>query len=192
MRVGSIATALGLLAMTAGCSGVRVYEPLDGQNYYDGAFQYATQKHEIDTVVLGTPFGPAASDDIAAITTAHMKGATEGPVVSFKPVAWAGAGDGNNGFRVVVLFDGKSPFIDDDLCKDGPSIETAPGASPVTMHAAFCEGPNLISSASGEVGSLSGPQDPKFRQLVREVAHAMIPAVDKNAISNDSGAVLTN
>lgn len=190
MKVASIAVAAGTLALLAGCTGVRVNEPVGGQNFYAGAFQYATHKNqEIDTVVLGSPFGPAQSDNIAALTTAAMKGATEGRTVTFRPASFKTAGDDNNHFRVVVLFNGKPPYISDDLCKDGPSIATAPGADRVTMDAAFCEGSSLISSADGTVSTLSGPKDPNFRELVRQVTHAMIPSVDKNELSNGPDVV---
>lgn len=181
-----VPAVLASLTLTvAGCDSVRVIEPGDGQNYYDGAFEYATQGGEIDTIVLGSPFGPAASN-VPALTTDHMKGATRGRVVTFAPVDWSTPGDA---FRVVVLFNGAPPFTADDVCSNGTDIGTNSADASTPMFAAFCQGAHLISFAHGAVGNLKGPDDPRFRDLVRQVTLAMIPAVDKNEISND-GSIL--
>lgn len=186
MKVGSIVVGAAMVAAVAGCTGVRIYEPLDGQNYYDGAFEYATQSGEIDTVVLGSPTG-SASADFAAETAAQMKGATPGRVVTFKPIPWS-APDKRR-FRIVALFNGKPPFVDSDLCQNGPEIDVNPGIEAVSMHAAFCQGGHLISSAHGRASNLTGPDDPQFRELVRGVAHAMIPYYDKDRVDGGGHTV---
>lgn len=184
MKVGSIAVAVALAAAVAGCTGVRIYEPLDGQNYYDGAFEYATRDGEIDTVVLGSPAGPASAD-FAEATATQMKGATPGRVVTFRPVPWTAPDDRR--FRIVALFNGKPPFVDSDLCQNGPGIGVSPGTGLVSMHAAFCQGGHLISSAHGLADNLNGPGDPQFRELVRGVAFAMIPYYDKDRVDGGGG-----
>ncbi len=186
MRKSFLLAAIVAPALALGaCSSVRINENHDSQNYYDGAFEFATQSGSIKTVVIGSPFG---KDDrsIADKTTALMKGATPGSVVTFEPSDWTKA---DNSFRVVVLFNGRMPYDQDAISKKGPEIGTDPGRSTVRMDAALCHGDYLISSADGSVDGLKGPDDPRFRELVRGVALAMIPAYNYNRDSSDTGGI---
>lgn len=169
--------ALAMLA--AGCTDVRVVEPGSGQSYYDGVFEYATRDGSIKTVVVGAPFVPGATN-VAALTTETMKGANRGPTVDFVPVSWP---QSDGGYRVVVVFNGATAFTAEDVCKLGAELPTAPTAAETTMDISFCIGKDLISSAKGYTKPLAGPQDPRYRDLVRGTTLAMIPPADINKLS---------
>jgi hypothetical protein len=171
----SLSAAMAAIALfLSACSGVRVIEIVGTQNYYNGAFEFATQSGSIKTIVLGSPFGKEAGP-IDAVTTGYMKGANRGPVVTFEPARWTKPG---NAFRVVVVFNGRVPFGHEAICKYGPDIGSDPGLATARMDAAFCQGDYLLSSAEGYVDGLTGPDDPRFGELVKAVTLALIPAID--------------
>lgn len=184
MALKSFALAAGALVLVAGCTSVRIYDPLDGQNYYDGAFEYATPDGTISTVVLGSPV-PAPAANLPQIATGHMKGATRGKVVTFEPADWTPPDEKT--FRVVAVFNGKPPYTDEDICTSAQTFETEPARVTATLDMAFCQGPHLLSAASGSVDELKSLDDPRFAELVKGVALAMIPRGDLDEISNDGG-----
>jgi hypothetical protein len=48
--------------ITAGCSQVKVIDTEYGQNYYDGAFEFATMDGSLKTAVVGSPFAAEATN----------------------------------------------------------------------------------------------------------------------------------
>lgn len=176
MKIAFFSLNFAALALAAGCNDVRIIETYDEPSYYEGAFEFATQNGEIKTTVLGTPFG--RNEEITPVTTGHMRGATLGRTVTFTPAGWT---VDENVFRVVVLFNGKSPYSRSDLCRKGPELATEmSNGAPVRMEAAFCQGPHLLSFAEGTAANVKDLDDPRFRELVRGVALAMIPPNDTN------------
>lgn len=186
MMMKSLLLAAGTMALVTGCASVRIYDANDGQNYYDGAFEYATQEGSISTVVLGSPV-TAPGANFAQRATGLMTGATRGRLVTFQPADWT-APDIKT-FRVVALFNGKQPFTDEDICKSAQSVNIEPVRATATLDMAFCQGPHLLSAASGSVNDLKSLDDPRFAELVRGVSLAMIPRADLNEISNDGSVV---
>lgn len=180
MTLARSAFTVASLVFVAACSDVWVLEPGFGQNYYEGAFEYAAKDGSVNAVVLGSPY-PGAGEGVPALTAATMKGATRGAEVDFMPVAWT---EPDNAYRVVVVFNGRAPFVAEDLCRNAPGVGTVDAPARTTMDIAFCQGNHLISSARGYTAPLTGSQDPRYRRLVREVALAMIPVADLNRIGD--------
>lgn len=161
-------------ALSAGCTTVRVIDSAGGQNYYDGAFEIATKDGEIDTYIVGTPFStPKPEFDNTVITTLY--GSTLGQKVNFTP---AKPNQKKYGFHVIIAFNAISPLSVADICEDARRIKTARNQSRVSMQAIFCQGAYPISYSSGYAGELKSPADPDFRNLVQQVALAMIPSYD--------------
>lgn len=174
MKMRSICVVFIAATLATACSSVRVTDHTGGQNYYDGAFEYATLDGTIKTHVVGSPFAntePAIPQSV----TASMKGATHGRDVTFVP---SPRNTTKHGFHVVVVFNGKNPLIETEICRNSDEIVTAPPADTTVMVAVFCQDGHPLSYSSGRVDGLRPSADPRFRQLVKQVARAMIPGYD--------------
>lgn len=180
MNMRSLGALLILAALSAGCSAVRVIDHAGGQNYYDGAFEYATLNGKINTFVAGSPFTNANAKFKNNITS-MMYGATFGRNVNFvatKP------NTAKYGFHVVVTFNAVNQLSIEDICADATRVKSEPNLETTSMQGIFCQGGYPLSYASGFVSGLTGPEDPKLTELVREVALAMIPRYDDNRSSD--------
>lgn len=174
MKLGKLAAFSVLAGLVAGCSNVLVTDYSGGQNYYDGAFEYATKDGSINTYIAGAPFlspGPEFKNTVIS----NLYGATLGRNVNFID---AKPNTERYGFHIVVAFNTTNPLGADDICRDATSVKSKPNLETTTMFGVFCQGGHPLSYASGTVGGLKGPSDPKLAELVREVALAMIPRYD--------------
>ena len=174
MKVRTLTAALLVAALSAGCSSVLVSDHEGGQNYYDGAFEFATLNGTINTHVIGAPFGKPAQE-FARSVTANMKGSTRGRVVEFIP---SPRNTTKHAFHIVVVFNGKNPLIETEVCQNADEIGTAQSPRTTTMFAIFCQDGFPISYSSGSVRDLQSTDDPRFAQLVKQVSLAMIPGYD--------------
>jgi hypothetical protein len=168
---------LAAFALLLGCDGVTVYEPLSAQRYSRGDFEYAARSGEMQTEVVGDPFGNAPG--LAAAVAEYMYRANHGPAVKF---ALEPAGRGSAPFHVVMVFNPPLRATGADACAHVGGLETARGSDPVNLLAAFCSGDVVMSEASGRIGGVAGPDDPKFRSLVRAVTTALIPVDDRKNV----------
>ena len=182
----SLATIAAIAVLSAGCTGVRIIDSEPTNNYYDGAFEFATRSGEIRTNVFGSPFNDAATDTFARSVTDAMKGANFGRVVAFVPAA---RNTDRKAFHIVTVFNGVAPFSETDACENVSEIATRPNAPTTTMHAYFCHGSYPLSSAIGFADNIKSESDPRFQQLVRQVAQAMVPRYDEQ---RSSGPDLVN
>ncbi len=161
--------------ITAGCSQVKVIDTEYGQNYYDGAFEFATMDGSLKTAVVGSPFAAEATNEFAKSVTGLLKNATFGRDVTFVP---APRNLEKNAFHSVIVFNGVQPFTEREMCENDVPIKTRASRAQTSMHAVFCHGKFPISYSSGFALNLAGPADPDFQILVRAVAQAMIPRYD--------------
>lgn len=183
MKLRTLAAVSVFAALVAGCSQVRVIDYNGGQNYYDGAFEYATQDGKINTYVAGSPFsntGPKFNTSI----TSMMYGSTFGRDVNF--VA-AKPNTEPYGFHIVVAFNAVNPLGVDDICRDATQVKSQPNLKTTSMLGVFCQGGYPLSYANGYVSNLTGPADRRLGELVREVALAMIPRYDDYNSSGGEG-----
>ena len=169
--------ALSAIAVIgAGCSTVKIIDAEPTSNYYDGALEFATMSGEIKTSVYASPFDETASDPFARSVTETMKGANFGRAVTYVP---APRNTDKRAFHIVTVFNGVAPFTDAEACENVAEIATQPKTKTTTMHAYFCHGAYPLSRAIGFVDNLKDPSDPRFQQLVKQVAQAMIPHYDE-------------
>jgi hypothetical protein len=183
MNLRVLFPVLLLGVVSAGCAAVKVVEHTDTQNYYDGAFEFATQNGEINTYIAGAPF--AGEDAIARFkfrVFSKLYRSTFGRDVNFKP---SKPNSEKYGFHVVITFNAVNHLSAGDICEDATQIKSRANLKTTSMLSVFCQGAHPISYSRGYVGSLSGPDDPKLESLVRGVAQAMIPLYDDHHSAND-------
>lgn len=161
----------------AGCAqGVIVYEPVYQQLFTDGDFESATLTGELRTAVHGSPFAQAgAGDGIAAATTSAMKGANRGKEVVFTT---SPKGKGSGGYHVVMLFNPLLAVSPEEICAGADGLGEKPGPGAVRLMSGFCFHDTLLSTAGGRISGASGPKDPAFQALVRDVTLSLFPAYD--------------
>ena len=167
MKIRSLIATCLFAAVSAGCNTVRIIDHSGGMNYYDGAFEPF--------------FGTGA--DTKNITTSMMYGATFGRDVKFVSAA---PNTDKYGFHVVVAFNVSDPLSVADICENAAQVKSDSSRRTTAMQGVFCQGGYPLSYASGYVSDLTGPGDPRFRQLVRAVTLAMIPAYDDYKFSGFS------
>ena len=171
LRFAIVAFALA----AAGCSDVVIQDApgvTSRTSYYPGEIEYATRKGAIATTVLGNPFG-GPKEEFDTRVLGLMKHQNRGVPAEFV----ATQGDRTDQvFNVVVAFNLPANIPARRLCKDPAALSTTPHAGNLRMTAAFCHVGSLQSGTFGIANNLSGPDDPKFAELVRGVTHAMTPA----------------
>lgn len=174
MKLRSLGTLLVIVGLATGCSVVRIIDHEGGQNYYDGAFEFATLDGTIKTHVVGSPF--AKPDPAFAQTvTANMKGATRGRDVTFVS---SPRNTTKHAFHIVIVFNGKNPLIETEVCRNADEVTTIPSPRTTVMFAVFCHDGHPLSYSTGFVDDLGSPADPRFPQLIKQVSRAMIPGYD--------------
>lgn len=178
-----ISTLFGVvLAVSACVGGVIVQEPVYEQIFTDGDAEYAMQNGEMLTRVYGNPFAPGAAG-IERSVTRLMKGANRGPEVEFTPKP---EGKGSDPYHIVMVFNPPPSLSAESICGGGSDFGSVPAGGLVTLLSGFCIGDDLLSTASGSTAGVSGPGDPKFRELVRLVTYSLFPAYDHHDIGGDS------
>ena len=178
-----IPSLCGLVLAVSACADlVIVQEPVFQQIFTDGDTEYAMRNGVMKTRVYGDPF-PDGADGIERSVMGLMKGANRGPEVEF--VAQP-TGTGSEPYHVVMVFNAPRNVMPESICADGPGIASAPEAGALTLLSGFCIGDDLLATASGSVSGVSGPDDPKFRSLVRQVTYSLFPAYDHNDVGGDN------
>ncbi len=165
--------ALGVVALAGCTSEVMVYEPGYPQRYSTGEFFYAARGGEMRVDVRGDPFGMAPERFADRVLT-DMAGATRGPNVNFTT---SPSGTGSAPYRVVMLFSAGPAAFGDDACAEtaGP---VAPYGDRLTLLSVFCNGDVALAESEGWAYDVAGPDDVRFRKLVRAVSLALIPTHD--------------
>jgi hypothetical protein len=158
----------------AGCdSVVKVYEPLYPTSYSDGELEYAARGGALKVDVRGNPFS-MIPEEFAERVIAEMKGATRGPEVNF---SGSPPGAGSAPYRVVMMFDARANANGNDVCAE--KAETLPAREKVLrLLTAFCNGDVALTESIGWVSDVTGPDDEKFRELIRQTALGLLPVHD--------------
>lgn len=179
-----IALAMAVVLAVAGCADILVYEVSPPRlSYFDGDFEYATHKGAIVTNIGGDPFA-IGSERFGALVRGHMQGASWGAPVEFT----ASASDRTvPPYKVVAMFNLKPSYDGDDLCRSMDGVETVPpSAARLRLDMAFCFGDAAKSMVWATARNLSGPDDPKFRTLIRDVTLLLIPTFTKQDTDDDT------
>jgi len=177
-----LAAALIGLALLGGCDGVIVYEPIYAQMYSNGSFEYAARNGVIKTEVVGDPFG--GSPNFAERVADYLYGATRSVPVKF---ALQPDGRGSAPYHVVMVFNAPAGATSDQACAQRVTPTAGRTSDTIQVLAAFCSGDLAVSEAGGRAGGITGPDDPKFRSLVRQVAYSLIPPYDRRDVGAGGG-----
>ena len=157
-----------------------MYEGHYPRSYSTGEFSYAARRGEMQLDVQGNPFS-MIPEQFADRVAAEMKGATRGPEVKFSTVP---SGEGSAPYRVVMLFNGPNSAYGNAACA-GNAMAMSPDGKKLRLVTTFCNGDFALTESEGWAYNVTGPDDAKFRELVRQVALSLIPTHDYNGSEPD-------
>lgn len=170
---GSLSATLALFLLS-GCAGMTVSRPAYVSSIYGiETLQGPAAQGGALLEVVGNPFPiPQASLDrtVARLIEANHFG-PDFPVLTEAPA------DRTLAYRIVVVFDPAPPASADAACtvKEQPRL-ASPG-SRTGMLAAFCEYRQRMTSTIAQGGPFTGPDDPGFQAMVKQVAHSIFPPI---------------
>ena len=166
-----LAAAAGVLILLSAC-GVPTTYKWNREQWSRAKLGYAAAQGAMLTEIRGNPFTtPKAQLDKTVTET--MYGAHFGPLVRFVTENEAPQGL-KSPYRVVMLFNPEETTNSKELCAGDP----APGAGTlgsVKIAAAVCAKDLMETSIWGKVAEVSGPDDPGFKALIRQMTMQLFP-----------------
>ncbi|TSD86603.1 hypothetical protein FFK22_021470 [Mycobacterium sp. KBS0706] len=154
--------------IVGGCSSDRVVVEDINPLYSSAEFFAAADGRDLRTTVLGNPFGTPGFDQAV---TALMTGTPVGPKTRFTTTPGPSA---NRDYSVTVVFNPSPDILAVDLC-NVQSLPTAATKRPIVARAAFCAAGGEASAVSGYLDQATGPADPKFTALIRDMTLQLFP-----------------
>jgi hypothetical protein len=177
-RAISLALGACLIAGATAASGVISYSKLS-YSYSPRDIAYAGGPGELWTEVAGNPFGATQADFDQAVTAA-MYGAHFGPPTKFTTAPSPAA---RHAFHVRLLFNGTATD-DAHICAGPPAAVSASRASDVVLYAAFCQDDESLSFLRAAGDGFSGPNDPEFKDFMRQVTMKLFPPQNNELLRN--------
>ena len=166
IRLRNVVVASALAA--SGCSGPRVVIEDVNPLYSRTEFFAAADGRDLRTIVLGNPFGASTFD---GAVTEIMTTTPVGPRTRFTTTPGPSA---NRDYSVAVAFNPSPDVLAVNLC-NVQSLPTAAAQRPIVVRAAFCAGGGEASAVSGYLDQATGPGDPKFVDLIRNLTLQLFP-----------------
>ena len=163
---------LGGLAAAAvsACAGGTVTYGVYHGNFDPSMLNYAAGKGGIYTELVGNPFD-APGTEVAEVVTSTMFSSHFGAQVDFLTERPA---DSTSPYMVKMLFNPAPGVSAANLCEDSnqPS-QAVPGK--LRVMAAFCASGYRETSVVGAIHGTTSPDDPAFRQLIRQLTVQLFP-----------------
>ena len=169
-RALSLFLALGLQA----CANTAVVH----YSYYNSAYTpghvdlAASIGHSL-AVIRDNPF-PQDPDNRGVV--AAMQGRNMGPRMYFAQVERP---DDRYGYKVILDFGGSRGGADECTRPATPAAKTPPQGE-IAVFASFCVGNVLLTDALGSISGATGPEDPRFQQMIGDIMVALTPPYDPN------------
>lgn len=180
----SAAVALGLAAC-ARSDGIRTVSSLDDR-YDSDDYAHEASVKPILVVVRGTAFG-LDQKALETTITNNMQGADWGPHAKFTTTPSA---DVAPIFSFVMLVNGPQNATAASLCRDpskAPAVTQPPTAGEVHILGGLCRYDQNMSEVTARVDGVSGPQDPKFHNLIVAAMQELTTPMTTQRLMHDMG-----
>jgi hypothetical protein len=191
MRIAHLLLS-GAMALTlvscARSDGISTVSQLDDR-YDSDDYAHEASVTPILVVVRGTAFG-LDQRTLEQAVAANMQGADWGPHARFTTVR---SSDVAKIFSFVMLVNGPRNATAAELCRDpakAPAAVTAPPAGEVRLIGGLCRYDQDMAEVTGRIDGVSGPQDPRFRNLIVAATHELTtPQTNQRLLlhNNDGG-----
>lgn len=158
---------LVLCAALAGCSGEKTFEPSDPRIKIDGYYNDGAGDRDIKLKVIGNPFA-APPDAFRQTLEADLQSDSVLGRSPTHPQVHPGS-SAKSLYRLAYAFNQPYSVYGNALCqvREEDAVATPP-STVVNATAAFCVGGEAEAYISGQTPA-DGPNDPRFRQLVRQM-----------------------
>ena len=178
--LGCIAALLVVSLVTACARNVTIAHMYRYDNYTFTTLSQPARQGGMWVDIVGNPFNAPQGEVNAVVEYAltNQRFGPEFPVMADPPP------DLSRVYRVLLIF---SPAINADLyymCRDRdqPRDETKSG---VALIIAFCEGRRTMTSLRATIPEASGPDDPRFRTMMRQVSVNLFPPIPEKRGRDD-------
>jgi len=177
MTSGGIKSAIALVAVAllAACEDqVHVESPNSFHTDVQAVATQARGEGDILLVVDG-----ADSVGSPANVEEAVRAAIQGRPGSINPsytLAADGAGQTTSTVRVVL--NGPKAMTGPDICRGEGAASNSDDETRAAL--AFCQGERALSSIKGRAPKVSGPDDPKFTELLQSTSRNLFPAPDRD------------
>ncbi|HKY96090.1 MAG TPA: hypothetical protein VJL84_12330 [Kiloniellales bacterium] len=166
---------LGAALLLAGCQGAPVVRQAQIDSYVP---QYAAAMSQLEFVgTAGTPEDTQRLAEVAA--KGISQGSMAGPQFTLRPRK---PEEPELGTRVVVVVGGAAGAT---LCAAPPRQGGDFKGGTLHVAAAACSGGSRLTSTSGSVSGVEGPDDPAVAHLFRQIGAELFPMRNPNYEDND-------
>jgi len=168
----------GVLVGAAACANTTVHSVSDSSaRYTPNQVNYVTSSGEVRTVILGNPFAMSKVDFDNSVTS-HMEGR---PLWSSHARYTTHPSDqAKTAYHVAMAFNPPENYDADDVCASRDSAASPGSAGNIRIVAAFCSADTRLSDTLVYGGGASGPTDPVFVKMIRQVMLDLFPQRDPN------------
>ncbi len=167
------ATGAALLVIGAGgcVDGVVIYNDIHHAIDVQSQLAYATDGHQMKTRIQGNP-SDLPEDTFVALVMTAMRGANPGVPATFSTDPTANT---RTPYHVVVQFNPTVSLRGDELCSGASGSSDSSASGKFRVVAAFCYGDQVLSEVRGKAANIAGPNDPRFRNAIRQVTLFLFP-----------------
>ncbi len=161
---------LGAFLAATGCASANLTYNHYFENYDPSMLSYAAGQGALYTQIFGNPFD-VPKQQLEQTITDTMYGSHFGPRVPFVTQRPA---DYKSPYRIVLLFNPAGNLNARNACREeAVSVAAEPGV--VRIFGALCSNEDRETSVVGEMAGVTGPDDPAFRQLIRQITTLLLP-----------------
>lgn len=157
-------------------------------NGVHGIHSYAGGNRDFKVQLAGNPFSADPATVGKAVTDA-MRGADHGINARYSTTL---SDPKKTYYRIVVLFEPPRTLNEQEACGDLSGMQFETTGKRANIQMVYCSGDFAESSISASAGAFSGPADPRFRTVIRNMVWLLIPDGTQQDNRSDIERPITN
>lgn len=169
----AVTAAVGLV-MLAGCAGQStIYNTMISSAYRPYLYGYGAGRRDLTTVIVGNPFDIDQEEFDSKVVTMLNESPTFLQPTNFTTTPGPSA---RREFEAVILFN-RAIVLPNRVCWTPDQVPVAELGSTMRLSATFCQG-GYLSTVTGELENVTGIDDPRLRELIRQMVPLLFPPID--------------
>jgi hypothetical protein len=173
MRIAAVAACM--LTLVAACAGQSiVYNNMISAAYRPYLYGYGAGRRDLTTIIVGHPF----DIDQDQLDTKLVAMLNESPTF-LQPTHFTTT-PGQSArpeFKAVILFN-RAIVLPNQVCRSPEQVPVAELGTTLRLSATFCQYGGYLSTVTGELKDVTGIDDPRFLQLIRQMVPLLFPPID--------------
>jgi hypothetical protein len=180
MRIAAVAACM--LTLVAACAGQSiVYNNMISAAYRPYLYGYGAGRRDLTTIIVGHPF----DIDQDQLDTKLVAMLNESPTflqpTNFTTTPGQSA---RPEFKAVILFN-RAIVLPNQVCRSPEQVPVAELGTTLRLSATFCQYGGYLSTVTGELKDVTGVDDPRFHQLIRQMVPLLFPPIDPTRDDHD-------